>query len=277
ADRDTDGDGTIDALDPDDDNDGIMTALENADPNGDGNPADALDSNDDSNPDYLDINNEPVSSSEKVEAYIIVSDKNTAKSIPSATLYYPFRSAEPERSTGAADYIDLVIKQLKNNPDVRIRLTGHTDSVGRAASNRKLGLERAQEIRDLLVDRGAPESQIELDSKGEEEPVASNQTEQGRQKNRRVELEPVVESTTKTNMNGERVYRTLCFSCHDYGIANSPLIGDKVTWESIIKQGLEVVYTNSINGKGAHPSRGGNPSLSDDEVKAAVDWMLEQN
>ncbi|MGB1257150.1 MAG: OmpA family protein, partial [Thiolinea sp.] len=84
-----------------------------------------------------------------------------------------------------------VIKQLKDNPDVKIKLTGHTDSVGRGAANRRLGRKRAEQVRDMLVKRGAPKKQIEVDSAGESEPVANNRTDAGRKKNRRVELEQI--------------------------------------------------------------------------------------
>lgn len=73
---------------------------------------------------------------------------------------------------------------------------------------------------------------------------------------------------------GEKLYKTLCFSCHDMGIAGSPKVGDVAAWTDRIAQGMDTLYANSINGKGAMPAKGGNPSLSDDEVKAAVDYMI---
>lgn len=76
---------------------------------------------------------------------------------------------------------------------------------------------------------------------------------------------------------GEKLYKTLCFSCHDMGIAGSPKVGDAAAWTDRIAQGMDTLYANSINGKGAMPAKGGNPSLSDDEVKAAVDYMIVQS
>jgi len=73
---------------------------------------------------------------------------------------------------------------------------------------------------------------------------------------------------------GEKIYKSLCFSCHDMGIAGSPKFGDKTAWAARIATGMEALYATSINGKGAMPAKGGNPSLSDDEVKAAVDYMI---
>ena len=78
------------------------------------------------------------------------------------------------------------------------------------------------------------------------------------------------------NIDGEKVYRGICFSCHDMGVAQAPVLGKATAWEARIAAGMETLYNNSINGKGIMPARGGNPSLSDDEIKAAVDWMVEQ-
>ena len=77
-------------------------------------------------------------------------------------------------------------------------------------------------------------------------------------------------------IDGEKVYRGICFSCHDMGIAQAPQLGKATAWEARIAAGMDSLYNNSINGKGIMPAKGGNPSLSDDEIKAAVDWMVSQ-
>jgi cytochrome c5 len=73
---------------------------------------------------------------------------------------------------------------------------------------------------------------------------------------------------------GEKIYKSLCFSCHDMGIAGSPKLGDKEAWTARIATGMDALYASSINGKGAMPAKGGNPSLSEEDVKAAVDYMI---
>ena len=57
-------------------------------------------------------------------------------------------------------------------------------------------------------------------------------------------------------------------------VANAPKLGDKTAWAPRIAAGMDTLYTNSIKGKNAMPAKGGNASLTDDEVKAAVDFML---
>ncbi|MDQ5768883.1 c-type cytochrome [Thiothrix subterranea] len=77
-------------------------------------------------------------------------------------------------------------------------------------------------------------------------------------------------------IDGEKVYKGLCMSCHDAGVAGSPKLGDKAAWEPRIATGMDALYESSLKGKGVMPAKGGNPALSDDEVKAAVDYMVAQ-
>lgn len=77
-----------------------------------------------------------------------------------------------------------------------------------------------------------------------------------------------------TAIDGEKVYKSICFSCHDVGVAGSPKLGDKEAWAARIATGNDALYGSAINGKNAMPAKGGNPALSDDEIKAAVDFMV---
>ena len=73
---------------------------------------------------------------------------------------------------------------------------------------------------------------------------------------------------------GEEVYKSTCMACHGAGVANAPKFGDKKAWAMHLMHGTEHVYENALKGKGAMPPKGGNLTLSDGEVKAAVDYML---
>jgi cytochrome c5 len=81
----------------------------------------------------------------------------------------------------------------------------------------------------------------------------------------------------KVAINGEKVYGTACAACHTAGIAGAPKLGDKAAWAARIKQGSSVLYDHAIKGfqgkAGMMPAKGGS-SASDDEVKAAVDYMV---
>ena len=71
-------------------------------------------------------------------------------------------------------------------------------------------------------------------------------------------------------------YQAKCFACHGTGAAGAPKLGDKAAWTSRIAQG-DAIYTNAIKGKGAMPAKGGHASLSDDDVKSIVDYMISKS
>ena len=75
--------------------------------------------------------------------------------------------------------------------------------------------------------------------------------------------------------NGEAVYNATCFACHATGVAGSPVFGNKELWAPRIATGMDALYHSALTGKGVMPPKGGNMSLSDDEVKAAVNYMVE--
>jgi cytochrome c5 len=73
---------------------------------------------------------------------------------------------------------------------------------------------------------------------------------------------------------GKSTYDSVCHVCHGAGVAGAPKFGDKAAWAPRIKQGVDALHANAIKGKGAMPPKGGNPSLSDADVSAAVDYMV---
>jgi len=77
---------------------------------------------------------------------------------------------------------------------------------------------------------------------------------------------------------GKQVYDGLCMACHAQGVAGAPKLGDKADWGPRIAQGNDTLYKHAIEGfqgqKGLMLPKGGNAALSDDEVKAAVDYMV---
>jgi len=79
------------------------------------------------------------------------------------------------------------------------------------------------------------------------------------------------------SMTGEEVYQKSCAMCHNSGVADAPKLGDKGTWAPRIAEGADALYSVAINGKGAMPAKGGNADLSDDEVKSAVDYIIEKS
>lgn len=72
---------------------------------------------------------------------------------------------------------------------------------------------------------------------------------------------------------GKAVYDANCTVCHAAGVAGAPKTGDKAAWAPRLKTGIDALYASSIKGKGAMPPKGGNLSLPDADVKAAVDYL----
>ena len=79
------------------------------------------------------------------------------------------------------------------------------------------------------------------------------------------------------SISGEKIAQKNCALCHASGMMNSPIIGDKGQWAPRIAQGKEMLVNNAIKGIGVMPAKGGNTSLSDAEVAAAVVWMANSS
>jgi cytochrome c5 len=77
--------------------------------------------------------------------------------------------------------------------------------------------------------------------------------------------------------SGSDIYGTNCMACHTTGVAGAPMMGDVGAWATRLTQGIEVVYTNAINGIRGMPMRGTCMDCSDNEVKAAVDHILNNS
>jgi cytochrome c5 len=80
---------------------------------------------------------------------------------------------------------------------------------------------------------------------------------------------------------GKAVWAETCQPCHGTGLGGAPTISDKTLWAPRIAQGMDMLYGHALKGftgkQGEMPARGGNDKLSDDEVKAAVSYMVSQS
>ena len=115
--------------------------------------------------------------------------RGTVVTLPGAIL---FASGQYQLSTGARTRLDglaQALSALKDQPERRIIVEGHTDSTGSDASNMVLSQNRAESVRQYLISRGLPEGQVLASGAGSTEPLKSDATAQGRAANRRVELD----------------------------------------------------------------------------------------
>ena len=102
------------------------------------------------------------------------------------TVNFDFNSAN--LTTVAKTNLDKLVTVLKNNPDTNINIYGHTDSIGSDAVNLRISAQRAAAVKNYFVANGISASRMFTEGLGKSSPIASNDTDEGRAKNRRVEF-----------------------------------------------------------------------------------------
>ncbi|WP_227369362.1 c-type cytochrome [Halomonas sp. M20] len=85
----------------------------------------------------------------------------------------------------------------------------------------------------------------------------------------------VADSGGDGGKSGEEIYNSVCMACHDTGAAGAPIRGEEADWSDRVSKGFDTLLTHSTEGFNAMPARGGNPSLSDDEMYAVTAYMVE--
>lgn len=118
-----------------------------------------------------------------------------------SNVFFPVDSAEltPELEKN----LNSVVTALKETPEAKVRLEGNTDATGSTSYNEELAKKRAEAVSAWLVGQGIDKSRIETESKGETQPLASNETDDGRAMNRRTEI--FVESGAAFGGTGEQL------------------------------------------------------------------------
>lgn len=92
--------------------------------------------------------------------------------------------------------------------------------------------------------------------------------------------EPAQATPAASGGKGKEIYDGVCFACHAQGLAGAPMLGDKEAWEARLEPGHETLYDHAINGftgpgGSIMPAKGGRADIADDDIKAAVDYMIE--
>lgn len=104
------------------------------------------------------------------------------------TLYFDTNAENILLNADQEQYFDDLKYLLSRNADAKALVTGHTDDEGSSSGNRRLSRKRAETVRDFMVDRGVSIDQIISKGMGPDEPIANNNTEEGKAQNRRVEI-----------------------------------------------------------------------------------------
>lgn len=126
---------------------------------------------------------------------------------------------------------------------------------------------QTEEYQAAVADRLRPFAEVYMP--GEEQAAAMPKVQEA----------PVVQPVA-TTLSGPQVYNEACIACHGSGIGGAPMLTDSANWAPRIEQGIETLYTHSVEGytgsAGYMPPKGARLDLSDQEVYDAVDYMLSQ-
>ena len=106
----------------------------------------------------------------------------------SLTLYINFDTGKSSIKSESQKVVDELYNMVKENPSLKIIVEGHTDNVGDKNSNQTLSEQRAASIKQALVNKGIPSERIKTVGYGQDKPISDNTTEDGKAKNRRVEI-----------------------------------------------------------------------------------------
>jgi outer membrane protein OmpA-like peptidoglycan-associated protein len=129
-------------------------------------------------------------SGEDAEALInSMRDANTGYSIDLPSIYFAFNQSELLPSSYPS--MEHLAKMLQEETSIMIEIRGHTDNVGSNRYNKKLSIERAESVYDFLIESGIDEERLKYRGFGNSDPIADNDTEFGRQLNRRVEIKVI--------------------------------------------------------------------------------------
>ncbi|MFZ4058387.1 MAG: OmpA family protein [Ferruginibacter sp.] len=104
------------------------------------------------------------------------------------SLYINFETGKSIIKVESTPIIDQIVEMLKQNPQLNISIEGHTDNLGTAPSNQTLSESRAKSVMNALLSKGIPTNRLKSKGWGQTKPIADNNSESGRAKNRRVEI-----------------------------------------------------------------------------------------
>lgn len=131
------------------------------------------------------------------------------------------------------------------------------------------GAEEASEEQVVAADN----SQEESSATDQQETTAEESDEESNKE--AADNEQESEEVASIDPAGEKLFNAVCATCHTAGVAGAPKVGSKEDWEPYIETGMDSMLEKSISGVGAMPPRGGS-NASDDELKAAIEYMISQ-
>ena len=134
------------------------------------------------------------------------------------------------------------------------------EATSEEAASEETAVEEEAEAAAVATEEGAPEEEDAATEEAGAE-AADDAAAEG--------------ESAHASIDGEPIYNQACMACHMTGAAGAPIMGDADQWGPRLEQGIDTLYQHAIDGFGAMPPKGGFANLSDDEVKAAVDFMID--
>lgn len=199
-----------------------------------------------------------------------------------------FDAGKSGLSADASKALVEAAEYLKADATTRVDISGYTDKTGSAKKNQALAKERANAVRDALQAGGVSSDRINMkkpevvtggaDSKEARRVVvsATAAAQAAPATSAAIAAAPAQTDAAK----GKSIYEATCAVCHGSGVAGAPKFADKAAWAPRIAQGADTLHNHAITGfqgkVGVMPPKGGNVSLSDADVIAAVDYMISQ-
>jgi len=145
-------------------------------------------------------------------------------------------------------------------------------------SSQESGSSSAVSEKNISEVEKSPVTEVVIKPVESPEIIVSPKPEKVAEKPKESLPEPPPESTEKMSLSGEQVYNKSCQNCHATGAAGAPKLGDATIWNKRIEKGIEALYISAINGvpSTAMMPKGTCGTCSDDELKAAVDFMVSK-
>jgi outer membrane protein OmpA-like peptidoglycan-associated protein len=127
-----------------------------------------------------------------IESKLLIFITDASRAVDTTTWFsfdrLEFDTASATLRPSSNAQLDAIAAILKAYPNVNLKIGGYTDNVGDDAANQKLSQARAESTMKALVERGTAAGRLEAEGYGEQHPIASNETEEGRQRNRRIDV-----------------------------------------------------------------------------------------
>lgn len=124
---------------------------------------------------------------------------------------------------------------------------------------------------EAVTEEGAVEEEAEASAVATEEAPADEEVVEEATE----EAAPADDEPAHAGIDGEAIYNQACMACHMTGAAGAPIRGNDDHWAERLEQDMDTIYEHAISGIGAMPPKGGHANLSDDEVRAATDFLVE--